>query len=439
MAQQTNTFAIRREDKNLWEKRTPLVPEDIIALMQQHNLQCQVQSSPIRIFSDDEFRLAGIPVDDDISSSNVFFSVKEMPNDFFQPGKVYVFFSHTTKGQSFNMPMLKKIVDLGCTLIDYEKIVDSQGRRIIFFGRYAGLAGMIDTLWSLGQRLLKENCDNPFVHIQPSHHYRDLQAAKKAVQEVGELIKKGQLANTLVPFITGFTGYGNVSQGAQEIYDLLPSEEISPNQIADLVENQKYDIRKVYKVVFKEQDLVCPLAAEDQFELQDYYQNPHKYKSQFDRYIPFFTVLIHATYWDDRYPRLVTKEYLKDRFKQNLPLRLRVIGDISCDVEGSVESTVRCTEPDNPVFVYDPITGSTVDGFEGKGIVIMAVDNLPGELPRESSTDFSASLRKFIPGIVKSDYSVKFADCDLPEEIKRAVIVYNGSFTPEYVYMRKYI
>ena len=164
-------FSIRREDKNKWERRAPLVPEDIKELKDVYGLHCMIEPSQIRIFTDTEYKEAGADVKEDISECEVIFAIKEIPLDFFKQGKTYIFFSHTTKGQPFNMPMLKKILDLGCTLIDYEKIIDNKGRRIIFFGRYAGLAGMIDTLWAIGKRLQWERIDSPFTQIRQAYHY----------------------------------------------------------------------------------------------------------------------------------------------------------------------------------------------------------------------------------------------------------------------------
>ncbi|PIV69931.1 MAG: hypothetical protein COS08_02885, partial [Euryarchaeota archaeon CG01_land_8_20_14_3_00_38_12] len=149
-----NRVGIRREDKNIWERRTPIIPQHIKELKEK-DIEFFVQPSKIRAFRDGEYVEAGANIQDSLNQCNVIFAVKEIPLDFFKKNKTYVFFSHTTKGQKHNMPMLKKMMELKCQLIDYEKIVDEKNRRLIFFGRYAGLAGMIDTLWALGQRLNK--------------------------------------------------------------------------------------------------------------------------------------------------------------------------------------------------------------------------------------------------------------------------------------------
>ena len=432
-------FGIRREDKNRWERRTPLVPEHVKSLIQDNKLRCTVQPSPIRIFNEDEYRASGAQIDENLSQCSVVFAVKEIPINVFQKGKTYVFFSHTIKGQHYNMPMLKKMLELECTLIEYERIVDSQGRRLLFFGRYAGLAGMIDTLWALGNRLKWEKLDGPFCKIQQAYNYQSLEDAKMEISKVGDRIKEQGIPEALCPFVCGFSGYGHVSQGAQEIFDLLPVEEIRPQELNAFIEKGSYSNKTLYKVVFTEEDMVEPLTHYMNFELQDYYEFPEKYRSKFDEYIPNLTVLVNAIYWDERYPRLVTKQYLKKLFENEATLRLRVIGDITCDIEGSIECTVRATAPDDPVFVYNPATGEARNGVEGFGVVVLGVDNLPCELPRDSSEYFSALLKEYVPEIVTADYSGSLEACQLSPEIKRAVVAYRGELTENYKYIQKYL
>ena len=227
-------LGIRREDKNKWEARVPLIPEHVKKFKEEHGIETIIQPSKIRTYSDDEYVKAGAIVKEDVSPCPIVFAVKEIPIDFFESGKTYVFFSHTIKGQEYNMPMLKKMMDLGCNLIDYERIVDERGFRLVFFGRFAGLAGMIDTLWSFGQRLKSQNIDTPFNEIKQTIHYKDLTDAKEHLKEVGEKIKEKGILRSLVPFVVGFAGYGHVSKGAQEILDIFPVKEISPKEIKDI-------------------------------------------------------------------------------------------------------------------------------------------------------------------------------------------------------------
>ena len=431
----TKCLGIRREDKSIWERRVPVVPEDIPRLREQHDLQVVVQPSPIRVFGEDEFRAAGAQVDEDLSPCDVIVAVKEVPPHLILPNKTYIFFAHVIKGQPHNMPMLRRLLELGCTLIDYEKVTDDKGRRLIFFGRHAGLSGIIDTLWALGKRLEWEGIATPFAQIELAHAYRDLDSARAAIREAGERIRREGLPAALAPLVVGFAGYGNVSQGAQEVFAELPSVEIAPADLATLFARSP-DRHALYKVVFKEEHMVEPLEPAGVFELQDYYQHPEKYRSCFSNHLPYLTVLVNGIYWDRRYPRLVTKAYLREHADD---LRLRVIGDISCDIEGSIECTVRCTEPGNPVYVYNPRTETTTDGYAGEGVVILAVDILPSELPREASIYFSGVLRDFIPAIVAADYTVPFEQLALPPEIKRAVIVYQGKLAPDYQYLDNYL
>ncbi|MGD8626678.1 MAG: bifunctional lysine ketoglutarate reductase /saccharopine dehydrogenase family protein [Anaerolineae bacterium] len=433
----TALIGIRHEDKSEWERRVPVIPDDA-ATLQKEGVQVVVQASPTRAYRDEEFAAAGIHVRPDLSDCPVIFGIKEMPKDFFQPDKTYVFFAHVIKGQPYNMPMLRRLLDLGCSLIDYERVVDDKDRRLIFFGWHAGVAGMIDTLWAMGRRLAWEGIANPFDPLRLTHQYRDLDEARAALARVKEQIETEGLPPEVTPFVVGVAGYGNVSRGAQEMLDLLPTVEIEPEDLASLAAGDGASRHQIYKVVFKEWHMVEPASPGVEFELQDYYHHPEKYRGVFARYLPHLSVLVNAIYWTEDYPRLVTKRDIARLYAQGQP-RLRVIGDISCDVEGAIECTVKSTEPGDPVFVYDPASGTVADGYEGPGVVVMAVDILPSELPREASAYFSGVLQPYIPAIAHCDYTQPFETCDLPPEIKRAVIAYRGELTPEYHYIREYL
>jgi len=434
----TALIGVRREDKSDWERRVPITPQDA-AELQAQGIQIIVQSSAIRAFSDQEFAAAGVPVQQDLGPCSLIFGIKEMPEAFFEPGKSYVFFAHVIKGQPYNMSMLQRMLNLGCTLIDYERVVDDKNRRLIFFGWHAGVAGMIDTLWALGQRLAWEGLSTPLAALRQTLHYHDLTEVRKALAEVRARIEEEGLPEELTPLIVGVAGYGNVSRGAQEILDLLPVIEIEPEEVPALAARGNASRHHLYKTVFKEWHMVEPKEPGATFELQDYYQHPEKYRGTFEQYLPYLTVLTNAIFWTERYPRLVTRDFLRELFAGPSRPPLRVIGDISCDVEGAVQVTVKATEPGDPIYVYDPTTGKVTDGHEGEGVVIMAVDILPSELPREASTDFSRILRPFIPALAAADMSVPFAECNLPPEIKRAVIAYQGELTPDYRYIKEFL
>ncbi len=435
----TARIGIRHEDKSKWERRVPITPADASVLQRDHGIQIMVQSSPTRAFTDDEFERVGVATAHDLSSCPVVLGIKEIPQAHFEPDKTYVFFAHVIKGQPYNMPMLRRLLELGCTLIDYERVVDEQNRRLIFFGWHAGVAGMIDTFWALGQRLSGEGIANPFFSLRQTLTYHDLDEARAALALVRDRIETGGLPEELCPLTVGVAGYGNVSRGAQEILDLLPVIEIEPEELPALADRGDLSRHHLYKIVFKEWHTVEPASRDQAFDLQDFYARPEKYRGVFEQYVPHLSVLVNAIYWTQRYPRLVTKAYLKELFAGQAAPRLRVIGDISCDVEGAIECTVKATEPGDPIYVYNPISEEVTDGHEGPGIVIMAVEILPAELPREASADFSRVLAPFIPAIAHCDYTAPFEECTLPPEIKRAVIAYQGQLTPEYRYIQEFL
>jgi len=434
----TTALGLRREDKNRWEQRVPITPQHVKKLKQKYGVETYIQPSKIRVFSDKDYKNNGAHVQEHLTPSSVVFAVKEIPSDFFEQEKTYVFFSHTIKGQKQNMPMLKTMMKLHCTLIDYEKIVDTQGKRLVFFGRFAGLAGMVDTLWTFGQRAAWEQIDSPFKKVKQTIHYKDLPDIQRHLKTIGKEISTKGLPPALTPFVIGFSGYGHVSLGAQEILDCFPVKEIQPEQIATIYTNPSNKV--VYKIVFKEQHMVEPKDPEASFNLSEYYQHPEKYHSVFEQYLPSLSILMNCIYWSPQYPRLVTKQYLQQTLNTKEQNRLKVIGDISADINGAVECTTKNTTPDTPVFVYNPRTDSITDGYKGEGIVVMAVDNLPCELPRESSQSFSDTLIRFIPAIMNADFTTPdFKDLQLPEEIKNAVILYQGKLTPTYQYINKFL
>ncbi len=429
-----NAIGLRKEEK-AFEGRVPVVPEHARQLIEEHGLQLVVEPSTQRAFSSEEYESIGARVgsltDQDI---RVILGIKEMPEDFFQKDKVYLFFSHTIKGQKQNMPMLQRILDVGATLIDYERVVDEKGRRLIFFGNWAGMAGMSDTFRVLGDLLELEGITpNPFADMKTTLECKNLETLKDEFRTVGSLIKNEGLPESLTPFTVGFAGYGNVSRGAQEVFDLLPYTEVSPSQLHSLESNPN----TLYKCVFKEADMVEPIGPSDQFDLQDYYTNgASKYRGVFHQYIPNLTILMNCIYWSSKYPRLVTKDYIRDHWSQP-DRRLKVIGDISCDITGAIEITLTCTTAGNPAFTYSIEEDEAIPGIQESGPVIMAVDNLPCELPRESSTSFSETLLNFILPLSRADFDVSFEELNLPREIKDAVIAYQGSLTKNYQYLSK--
>lgn len=431
-------IGVRRENKSRWERRVPVTPAVARALTKEHDIRVHVQPSPIRAFAEDEFTAAGAIVQEDLAACPVVFAVKEIPPALFRPGGAYMFFAHVIKGQPHNMPMLRRLLELGCTLIDYEKVTDEQGRRLIFFGRYAGLAGAIETLWALGQRLAAQGIMTAFAEMRHAYEYHDLAEATAAVAQVGAAIRTDGLPAACTPLTIGVAGYGNVSKGAWEILNLLPVEVIRPEELADITSGAGISRTVVYATTFREEHIVAPRGDLEPFDCQRYYDCPDNFRPIFERHLPHLSVLINGIYWDERYPRLVTVDALR-RLTEAGHLRLHVIGDISCDIEGAIECTVKATEPGQPVFVYDPLTSAIRDGHEGPGVVVMAVDILPSELPRDASESFSAVLQAHIPAIAAADYSTSFEELALPPEIKRAVIVHRGELTPAYRHLSRYL
>lgn len=434
-----NIIGIRLEDKNIWETRTPLIPEHLKILISEESLRFIVQKSPIRIFKDQEYENIGAEVLSELTDANIIFSIKEVPIPVIEPQKTYIFFSHTIKGQKHNMPMLKKLLELKCTLIDYERVVNEKGFRLIFFGNYAGLAGMIETLWGYGQRVkILKSINTPFLQLKHTYQYDSLESAQKAVTEMGKEIAEKGLPEEVIPLVVGFAGYGNVSSGAQSILDLLPIKVIDPTELIKFYQRGEFSRHHIYKVVFREEHMVEPIIEDATFDLQDYYKHgKEKYRGIFENYIPYLSILVNGIFWKSDYPRLLSKDYIKRMFESKQEIKLLTIGDISCDIEGGIELTLTTTKPDNPIFIYNPFSDKATVGVEGEGIAILAVDNLPCELPRESSINFSKTLIPFIPMIAKANYSKPFSELNLPPIIKNAVIVHQGELTPNYKYIEE--
>ena len=425
--------AVRRETKSSWERRTPVTPDLARRLVTQTGLEILVQPSGRRVFPDNEYVRAGATMSEDLSASTVVLGVKEVPPELLLPDTAYAFFSHVIKGQPYNMPMLQRMLDLGCTLIDYEKIRDESGQRLIFFGRFAGLAGMIDTLWALGRRLKSEGYSTPLAEIEPAQAYPSLHEAKLAIRGAGERIASEGLPAALLPMTFGIAGYGNVASGVHEILAELPTRDIAPGDLGSILKDPSP--RCIYRTTFREEHIVEPKAPGDTFDLQNYYDHPEGYVPSFEQYLPDLTVLMNCTYWDERYPRLVTREQLRALWSDDASPRLRLIGDLGCDVEGAIECTLKCTDPSDPVYVYQPQTDTIESGVEGNGPVVLAVDILPAELPREASEEFSDALAHFLPALARADFNVPFSDLDLPPELLGAVIVHGGKLTPDFVYL----
>ena len=259
------------------------------------------------------------------------------------------------------------------------------------------------------------------------------------LRSIGDKISRNGLPASLSPLVVGFLGYGNVSRSAQEILDCLPVVELRPEMLFSLAQYAPSN-KAVYKVVFEEKDTVVAADGSSSFSLAHYWQHPESYRAAFSRYLPHLTVLINGIYWEERYPVLVSADAVRDLYAGRQTPMLRVIGDITCDLEGSIALTRKATLPDQPCYVYDPIEDAIQDGVHNlRGPVIMAVDILPTEFPAEASEAFGDALLPFLPAIAAADSGRDFADWNLPGPIKRAVILYQGKLTEPYRYLEKHV
>lgn len=408
----------------------PLVPEHVRQLTDA-GIRILVQPSEQRVFGPEELTNSGAVLQESLDEVDVVLGVKEIPIEQFQAGKTYVFFSHTIKAQPYNMPMLKRMMELGCTLIDYERIVDDDGRRLVSFSRFAGLAGMIDTLWVYGRRLAAQGVDTPLAHLKQATAYPSLEAARLHIREVAEAYR----AQVEKPLVLGITGMGRVSRGALEIARHLDPDLIAPDRLPSVGENLGPGF---HLVLFDVPDLIERVDG-GEVDNQEYRLHPERYRSAFPAAMPFIDVLVNGIYWEDRYPRVVSRAQVEAAWAEGREPRLAVIGDISCDIEGSVEVTLKPCDPGTPCFVYDVDSKQAVDGVEGRGPVIMATDILPTELPREASHAFSEALVDLVPALAAADTSKPVAEWNLPGELQRAVILDHGKLTPDYAYLQPYV
>jgi alanine dehydrogenase len=431
-----NRIGLRAEDKNRFERRAPLAPDHVRELAERHGIEFRVQPSPLRVFSDQDYEDAGAELSGGLADCPVVLGVKEIPPGKLQAGKTYVFFSHVVKGQACSMPMLRRLLELGCTLIDYERIVDPRGRRLIFFGRHAGYAGMLDSLWALGQRLAAEGFFTPLEHVRKAHQYASLEEALEHVARLGEHVRHVGLPAGLRPVVAAFTGSGNVSRGAQEVYDRLPVQEIEPEDLPALSEDRDRPDNAVYKTVL---DRPHRLRRRDGggFDDAEYRAHPERYESALPALLKHLTLLVNGVYWEPGLPVLVSEADLRALFATEPQPKLRVIGDVTCDIRGSIASSVRATDPGDPVYLWRPDDGSAAPGVAGRGVVMMTVDNLPCELPVEASVHFGDSLMRFVPALARCDWGRPCEDLGLPAALRAAVVAHQGRLTPGYAYLER--
>ncbi|KAI8607400.1 hypothetical protein BC830DRAFT_143397 [Chytriomyces sp. MP71] len=377
------TLGIRREDKNRWERRVPLMPEHVERLVDELGARVLVQPSLKRVVPDEKYVQAGALVQEDLSEADIIVGVKEVPIGDLIRDKTYMFFSHTYKGQRYNMPLLKAIMDKRIRLVDYELMKDESGKRLVQFSRFAGYAGMMDGLNGLGHKLLAQGYGSPFMACGMTYMYRCLADARLDLVRTGQVIMDDGLPKQFGPMVFVFTGNGNVTKGALHVFKCLPHEWVKPEDLKALVESKNFDNKKVYGCQVHMQDYIVHKNG-GRFNRSEYLANPELYDSVFhEKIAPYASMIVNGIFWDEKYPRLLTKAQIKKLALEDR-LRLLQLADISCDFGGSFEFMSHASTIDQPFFSYDPFTGKTHDGIEAKGVTIMSIDNLPTEMPLEA-------------------------------------------------------
>lgn len=402
------------------------MPGDLQAIQAEQGARFIVQRSAQRAIADADFEAAGIETTDDVQAADVVMGVKEVPVDAVQPGKTYVFFSHTIKGQAYNMGLLRALMERGCTLIDYERIVNEGGQRLVAFGRHAGLAGAIDGLWTLGRAWALRKLRTPLEQLKLAHEYGHSDVAKAAIEEVAAACLRDEVFRQQ-PVVIGVTGGGRVASGAHEIIDALSPDELSPDEL-HAAQPGRFSRVRFDESHFAERRDGAP------FDLAHYYAEPEAYRGIFEgRYAGRLDLLVNGIYWEPRYPRLVSRTGIRSQYNRPEP-RLAAIADISCDIGGSIELTAKATTPDDPVYTWDTKTDRMQRPGKGVGPLMMTVDILPTELPLEASEAFSTALRPLLPDLLRHDFGQGIEG--LRPELRRATIVDRGRLTPDYAYLR---
>ena len=394
-------LGILREGKIPPDKRVPFTPSQCKELLQQFpNLELFIQPSPIRCFTDTEYTAQGLILKEDLSDCDILIGIKEVPVDALIPGKKYIFFSHTIKKQPHNQKLMKGLISKKITMVDYECLTDVNHNRVIGFGRYAGIVGAYNGLRGYGEKY-------DLFHLKPANL-----CSSRA--EMEEELKRVHLSNVKILL----TGGGRVSNGATETLGALKIRKVTPFEF----------LHCTYR-----EPVYCQLHSKDYFEAKDgsswnskgFYEHPENYVPSFLQYAKNCDLLISAHFWDPRAPKFFTKEDVK-----SADFRISVVADITCDMDGSIPTTLRSSTITQPFYGYNPATEKEDIAFSTKTITIMAVDNLPCELPRDASEDFGKELtERVMPSLLGEDPTAL---------ISRATICENGRLTNAFVYLKDY-
>jgi len=395
-------FALIKEEKTPPDRRVVFSPNKLRELVKKFpEAKFKVQSSDIRIFTDQQYREAGFEVSEDVSDCDVLLGVKEVPLPALIPNKKYFFFSHTIKKQPYNRDLLREILNNNIELYDHEVIVKENGARLIGFGRYAGLVGTYNGFRGIG---LKENLYRlPKVESLP-----DLDAMLAELDKI-----------TIPPIKILLTGAGKVARGAKEILDHLEIRELS---VADFLEFNG------------EEPVYCNIDVLDYNRKKDgsagsqkeFFNEPDKYDSNFMRFAKSSDFYISGHFYGEGAPVFFTAEDAKSK-----DFRIKYIADISCDINEPIASTIRPSTIAEPFYGYDPQSASEVDFREKESILVMAVDNLPCELPKDASEGFGEMFMKHvIPAFFNNDKNGVLA---------RAQMTQNGKLTPKFSYLQDFV
>jgi saccharopine dehydrogenase (NAD+, L-lysine forming) len=391
-----------REGKTPPDKRVPFTPLQTEEIEQRFpNVKVICQQSPIRCFKDDEYRARGIEIASDVSDCDILMGIKEVQIDSLVPDKTYLFFSHTIKKQPYNRKLLQAILKKNIRLLDYEALKDSQGNRLVAFGRYAGIVGAYNGLWTYGKRY------NAF-SLRRAFECFDINDLKLELRKV-----------ELPPLKIILTGAGRVGRGSMETLD---SAGIRKVNAADF-------LAKTYN-----EPVYVQLSSSDyhrrknggSFNRDEFHKNPENYESFFTDFTRAADLLLAGAYWNPKAPVLFTKEDMaKPDFK------IRIIADITCDINGSIPSTKQASTIVDPLYDYDPTTDSVSPALTSdKFVTVMAIDNLPCELPRSASDEFGRDLiDRVLPMLIGDDKE---------QVIERATVTKNGKLTSHFSYLQDY-
>ncbi|KAJ2682699.1 hypothetical protein IWW39_005885 [Coemansia spiralis] len=425
-------IGIRREDKNRWERRVALTPAHVKDLIAETGAQVIVQPSNTRIFNNASFVAAGATINEDLSHADAILGIKEVPIDKLIPSKTYVIFSHTHKGQKYNMPSLQAFLDKGIRLIDYELMVNQEGKRQVLFGKHAGYAGMIDGLHGLGQRLLALGYNSPFIHMGQAHVYPNLECVHTKLRHVADIIEDQGLPDAFAPMLFTFTGSGNVTQGARAIFDDLPHDNVTVDELPFIAKdryNERYR-RRLLALQVGAQDYVERIDG-GPYSREEYREHPERYRSVFATKIaPYTSMLVNGIYWESKYPRLMTaKDLAHIQRQRELKTRMLAIADISCDIGGSLEFMSHASTIDSPFFYVDAVNGLEHKDIEKPGVQINSIDNLPTELPFEASKHFGDSLYPYAKALALGDLKHPV--------LSRAIICQDGALTKQHKHLEE--